>query len=262
MSTIFFESLPNLFSFRLSGLEVKAEKLREKMRKLFSEFSAARIKRKVHKNESIFRKIYERERTSKCNVAEILKHEANQIGITSESLRRGYYRWKREDGRKGFSYRGWPSDAFLKFCAFISVKYEEEASGSNSYILYEMPDIETHEIYTKLNEAIKNHWRNFRFKNEFDKASACKDIKKKETLLRKLANKNYLPAIKGYVTLIGIPDSARQAYLRRAAILGDPEAIKELHWQALGLRDWSLKIASQNRLRVQAQASAYILIGV
>ena len=233
---------------RLFDLKKEARGFVTRMRKIFTRFSSSKIRRKQPKNESVFSRIYEKERTSKCSVRYLLHDEARKNQLTYESLRRGYYRWKnglRENLSMGSA---WPSDEFLKFCAFVSLKYVPEHADSHYYFLCEEPSIETRQIYNALHEVIKKQSRKDQLKKEYDKILADCCGKEKEAKLRALAGKNYLPAINELFFFLA--PRYQEPYRIRAAILGDVKSQKELKWQAVGIYDLKLEVASQNRLRV------------
>ena len=232
---------------RLFDLSHEAQGYMTRMRKLFTRFSSSKIKRKQPKNESIFSRIYERERTSKCKVCDLLRKEAKKKQITYAALRRGYYRWKNGLRENLPVNHAWPSDGFLKFCAFISVKYVPEKSNSQYYLLYEEPGIETHQIYNALHEAMKNQSCKDQLQAEYDEAMTYIG-KERDARLRPLIRKNYLPAIKTFIPFFAL--RYKETYYIRAAILGDTESQKTLKWQAVGLCDLKLEVASQNKLRV------------
>ena len=72
--------------------------------------------------------------------------------------------------------------------------------------------------------------------------------KEREARLRTLIRKNYLRAIERIFEIIA--PRYREPYYIRAAILGHTGSQKKLKWQAVGLCDLKLEVASQNRLRV------------
>ena len=240
----------NDLKLKLSTIEKDAAGFKERMRTLFHKYSTSKGKMKPRKNEVIFRKIYEKEITlTTGKVSGLLEDEAKRKGMTYESLRRGYYRWKNETDHTPIDKR-WPSDEFLMFCAFISVKYVPENSNRQNYILCEEPDIETRQIYNAMHETIKMESHDARLEREYQKALACQDKREMEAQLRKLAGKNYHPAIKEYLSSPWIADKDKRPYWIRAAILGDADAMKKLKWQAPGLFDHKLMVASQDRLKL------------
>ena len=242
----------NDLKLKLSIIEKDAAGFKERMRTLFRKYSTSKGKMNPRKNEVIFRKIYEKKRTSttgKVSVSGLLEDEAKRKGMTYESLRRGYYRWKNEKDHTPVDKR-WPSDEFLMFCAFISVKYVPENSNRQNYILCEEPDIETRQIYNAMHETIKMESHDSRLEREYQKALACHNKREKEAQLRKLAGKNYHPAIKEYLSSPWIADKDKRPYWIRAAILGDADAMNKLKWQAPGLCDHKLMVASQDRLKL------------
>ena len=162
----------NDLKLKLSTIEIDAAGFNERMRTLFRKYSTSKGKMNPRKNEVIFRKIYEKKRTSttgKVSVSGLLEDEAKRKGMTYESLRRGYYRWKNEKDHTPIDKR-WPSDEFLMFCAFISVKYVPENSNRQNYILCEEPDIETRQIYNAMHETIKMESHDGRLEREYQKA--------------------------------------------------------------------------------------------
>ena len=235
-------------SGKLFDLKKEARGFATRMRKVFGRFSSSKFRRKQPKNESVFSRIYERERTSKCAVCDLLRKEAKKNRITYESLRRGYYRWKNGIRENLLVGGEWPSDEFLKFCAFVSVKYVPENAKGEYYFLCEEPSVETHQIYNALHEVMKNQSHEIQLKKEYDKIMADYRGKEKEARLRQLVRKNYLPAFKEFFSFIAT--RYKEPYLVRAAILGDVESQKKLKWQASGIHDLKLEVASQNRLRV------------
>ena len=237
----------DLLSGKLSELSKNALEFVNRMRKLFTRFSSSKIKRKQPKNESIFNRIYERERTSKCPVCDLLRKEAKKKQISYAALRRGYYRWKNGIRENLPVNQAWPSDGFLKFCAFISVKYVPEKSDSQYYFLCEEPGVETNQIYNALHETMKNQSCKDQLQAEYDEAMTYFG-KEREARLRPLIRKNYLPAFERLFELVA--PRYKEPYFIRAAILGDTESQKKLKWQAVGLCDLRLEVASQNRLRV------------
>lgn len=232
---------------KLSDLSKQARGFVVRMRKIYTRFTSSKIKRKQPKNESIFSSIYERERTSNCTVGDLLRKEAKKKQISYAALRRGYYRWKNGIRENLPVNQTWPSDEFLKFCAFISVKYVPEKSNSQYYLLYEEPGIETRQIYNALHETMKNQSCKDQLQAEYDEAMTYFG-KEREARLRPLIRKNYLPAFERLFELIA--PRYKDPYYIRAAILGDTESQKKLKWQAVGLCDLKLEVASQNRLRV------------
>lgn len=238
----------NPLSGKLFDLNKEARGFVTRMRSIYNRLLSSKTRRKQPKNEQIFSRIYERERTSKCTVCNLLHDEAKKKGTTYESLRRGYYRWKKEKRENLSGDRSWPSDEFLKFCAFVSVKYVPENANSQYYFLCEEPSVETRQIYNSLHEVMKNQSRDVQLKREYDKAIADYHGQEKEAMLRLLAGKNYLPAIKELFCFIA--PRYRMPFRVRAAILGDAESQKILRWQARGLCDLRLEVASQNRIRV------------
>ena len=237
-----------LFMDKLSNLSKEAEYFREKMRVIFEKYLKSK-NREITQHEKKFIKVYRKEVTEKCNVSQLLK-EVKPKDEGYEAFRRRYYRWKNDLENLPCFDSKWPTDEFLWFCAFLSVKYTQETYKCNFFILDEVPGIEVNQIYRALHRSMQGRIRNnlLEMTMNYTVKMDNKYSKDKEKRLRQLARKNYLPAIKEYIKMLS--PRMQKSYLIRAAILGDEEIQQSQGWQANGFRNLKLEVCSRNMLRV------------
>lgn len=248
-SGIVHKNKVQMFADRLSELSRKAEYFNKKIQVIYETYLESKKHQQESAHETIFDKIYRQEMTGKCNVSQLLR-EATTSSENYDAFRRRYYRWKNDIT---FFDSKWPTDNFLRFCAFLAIKYTISSTDSYSsqykfLILNEVPGVEVQQIYRELHSAMRINPYDTLLKAEFDKAKKCECGKEREKLLRKLVLKNYLDAIKEYIGMLA--ERNQTLYLIRAAVLGDKESQDKLAWKARGFRNFNLEVCAHDRLRV------------
>ena len=201
-----------------------------------------------------FLKIYELEQVKKVIIINKLEKLA---GVTRKesppkvnALKRKYYRWKNQYFDESINYKKWPTTAFLSFLALISLKYEK--IGEEYFALKDVSisDLNVARIRKLgLNPPRTCSRKTGKLEKDYEIAKKIKG-KDAEEKLKRLAEKNHLPAIKDYCEKIS--DKARGKYELQGAILSDNDFMEKRGWKAHGLIDLPLEVCNRHtKLRVQ-----------
>lgn len=193
-----------------------------------------------------FRKLLDLEQTQKVVIIDELE---KMIGLNRKeshkkvfSLKRKYYRWKNLYSDELIN-RKWPTEDFLAFLALISKKYVRIPEGYPVLTDVSHTDLNV----CRIRKAGLNPHCSIKRNEDYLKIELKKALKlcakDKEEKLRKLAKKNYLPAIEEYCRIVSIP--SKEKCILRGAILGNIEYAKELDWKARGFVDMPLEVCAR-----------------
>ena len=243
-------NLPALREYKILNLRNEAAYLENRILQLAEKLTNSFVGPKC-KRHGIYKSVYDKSLSAKCNVTELLKKISVEQNLTYESLRRGYFRWK-NDYASSFIMEGvWPTAEFNYFCALLSVVFLPDNPQASSPLFYFNESIifEVTWLRKALRESSQDIFINERLKQQYDKLNEdTKNTPQKQKKMIELAGKNYLPAVQ-YCISNSSPRNGRKYWLQ-AAILGNTKAQKHCQWKATGLLDIKLDIAAKTKLKL------------
>ena len=250
---------PSLFQLKLERLKKQAEYIEDKITQLAKKIAHSSSKKKLPKYHDFFKKAYKAEISKGNSILSLLKTYAEQIHVNPDSLHRAYYRWKIKLAEKSFDGTRWPSEAFCRFCARLSVEFISDNQypfGSPYFILNEGISLDSIIIM----RAVRNHFSKELENNLLDKkyhllCNKKLSLSEKQDRIKKLAYMDCLPAIK--YCMQNLSEQQREKFSIRAAVLGDVDAQTDRGWTAAGFCDLFLGVASKNSLKI---AQSYGLV--
>ena len=217
---------PSLDYYQKNGLKDVAKAVRRQR------------KHRTNKREALFREILKE--SQKKGVDDII-HAKIHDDKEFKAVRRGYFRWKKEQ------YDLEDTDALLCFRALLSISYESDLRMQNYYYLREGASFESNNYIDSClcHIARRMEADNFR-KTKLAKLKKKQDAKKLTDGLKELARLNYPDAIRELIKSGSLLPDERKKYHLQLAILGDLDSAQESGWKASGFNNLPIEICASN----------------
>jgi hypothetical protein len=237
-------NLPTLREYKILNLRNETASLENRVSQLAKNLTSSFVGPQCKRYE-VYKSVYNKSLSAKCNVTELLKKISVEQNLTYESLRRGYFRWKNDYASSFIMGETWPTAEFNYFCALLSVVFLPDNQASPPlFYLNESIIFEVTRLRKALRESSQDIFMNERLKQQYDKLNEDqKNTPQKQKKMIELAGKNYLPAVQ-YCRGNSSSRHGRKYWLQ-SAILGDTNAQKHCQWKAAGLQDIKLEVASE-----------------
>lgn len=243
-------NLPTLREYKILNLRNETASLENRVSQLAKNLTSSFVGPQCKRYE-VYKSVYNKSLSAKCNVTELLKKISVEQNLTYESLRRGYFRWKNDYASSFIMGETWPTAEFNYFCALLSVVFlpDDPQASPPLFYLNESIIFEVTRLRKALRESSQDIFMNERLKQQYDKLNEDqKNTPQKQKKMIELAGKNYLPAVQ-YCRGNSSSRHGRKYWLQ-SAILGDTNAQKHCQWKAAGLQDIKLEVAAKTKLKL------------